>query len=122
MPNVRVFGTITSELEAAADWLHQERVESVAIESTGTYWIPLYNDLVLHRHRDFDLAMETISGPGCLGVQGALNLYENLRLSRNHRIVKGLTKGTGARSDQECPGDAQCSVTHLVANDGAGSP
>ena len=43
MPNVRVFGTITSELEAAADWLHQEGVKSVAIESTGTYWIPLYD-------------------------------------------------------------------------------
>ena len=43
VPNVRVFGTITSELEAAADWLHQEGVKSVAIESTGTYWIPLYD-------------------------------------------------------------------------------
>ena len=41
VPNVRVFGTITSELEEAADWLHQEGVKSVAIESTGTYWITL---------------------------------------------------------------------------------
>ena len=43
VPNVRVFGTITSELEEAADWLHQEGVKSVAIESPGTYWIPLYD-------------------------------------------------------------------------------
>ncbi len=43
VPNVRVFGTTTCELEAAAGWLHKQGVQSVAIESTGTYWIPLYD-------------------------------------------------------------------------------
>ena len=36
-------GTTTCELEAAAGWLHKQGVQSVAIESTGTYWIPLYD-------------------------------------------------------------------------------
>ena len=41
-PNVRVFGTTTGELNQLADWLLEQRVESVAMESTYVYWIPLY--------------------------------------------------------------------------------
>jgi transposase len=40
--NVKVFATTTPELTALADWLQTEGVESVAMESTGVYWIPLY--------------------------------------------------------------------------------
>jgi len=40
--SVRSFGTITTELEALVDWLAKQRVESVAMESTSVYWIPLY--------------------------------------------------------------------------------
>ena len=39
---VKSFGTSTPELAALADWLQAEGVESVAMESTGVYWIPLY--------------------------------------------------------------------------------
>ena len=41
-PNVRVFGTTTAQLKELADWLVEQRVESVAMESTYVYWIPLY--------------------------------------------------------------------------------
>ncbi len=41
-PNVRVFGTTTAQLEALVDWLASQKVESVAMESTSVYWIPLY--------------------------------------------------------------------------------
>ncbi len=40
--NVKSFGTTTPELSVLADWLRAEGVESVAMESTGVYWIPLY--------------------------------------------------------------------------------
>lgn len=40
--NVKSFGTTTPELAALANWLQAEGVESVAMESTGVYWIPLY--------------------------------------------------------------------------------
>ena len=43
---VRSFGTFTSDLEAIADWLQACEVRSVAMESTGVYWIPLYQILV----------------------------------------------------------------------------
>ena len=41
-PNVRRFGTTTDELHALANWLVAQHVESVAMESTSVYWIPLY--------------------------------------------------------------------------------
>lgn len=41
-PNVRVFGTTTDQLHELADWLSAQGVESVAMESTHVYWIPIY--------------------------------------------------------------------------------
>ena len=41
-PNVRGFGTTTDQLQALADWLADHGVESVAMESTSVYWIPIY--------------------------------------------------------------------------------
>jgi len=40
--NVKVFGTFTPDLNALADWLAAHQVESVAMESTGVYWIPAF--------------------------------------------------------------------------------
>jgi transposase len=40
--NVQSFGTTTRALEQLADWLQSEGIKSVAMESTGVYWIPLY--------------------------------------------------------------------------------
>jgi transposase len=42
---VRKFGTFTEELHALADWLAQCGVTTVAMESTGVYWIPLFQIL-----------------------------------------------------------------------------
>lgn len=39
---VQSFGTTTPELERLADWLVENEIESVAMESTSVYWIPLY--------------------------------------------------------------------------------
>jgi len=43
--NVRSFGCFTADLYALADWLQQCGVESVAMESTGVYWIALFQIL-----------------------------------------------------------------------------
>jgi transposase len=40
---VRTFGACTCDLEALAGWLGQHGVKTVAMESTGVYWIPLYD-------------------------------------------------------------------------------
>jgi hypothetical protein len=44
-PAVRRFGTVTRELNRIADWLQSCGVRTVAMESTGVYWIPLYQVL-----------------------------------------------------------------------------
>ena len=44
--DVRRFGAFTGELCALADWLKQCGIQTVAMESTGVYWIPLYELLV----------------------------------------------------------------------------
>jgi len=40
---IRSFGTMTRDLLALADWLAENQVTHVAMESTGVYWEPVYN-------------------------------------------------------------------------------
>ena len=42
---VRKFGTFTPDLNALADWLTTCGVDTVVMESTGVYWIPVYEIL-----------------------------------------------------------------------------
>ena len=42
---VRHFSTFTEDLHAAADWLKACNIETVAMESTGVYWIPFFQML-----------------------------------------------------------------------------
>jgi transposase len=42
---VRCFGCVTAELRAMADWLKQCGIRTVAMQSTGVYWIPVYDIL-----------------------------------------------------------------------------
>jgi transposase len=43
---VRIFGTMTCDLKAISDWLKQCKVNTIAMESTGVYWKPLFSHLV----------------------------------------------------------------------------
>jgi transposase len=43
--SVRSFPTFTEDLHLLADWLKQCGVDTVAMESTGVYWIPLFQIL-----------------------------------------------------------------------------
>ena len=43
--SVRTFPTFTVDLQRLADWLKACRIETVAMESTGVYWIPVYDIL-----------------------------------------------------------------------------
>jgi transposase len=44
-PHVRRFGCFTPDLETMAEWLMSCGVTTVAMESTGVYWIPLFQTL-----------------------------------------------------------------------------
>ena len=41
----RTFATMTADLLALDDWLKQQSIEVIALESTGVYWHPIYNIL-----------------------------------------------------------------------------
>jgi transposase len=42
---VRTFGTMTDELQQLSGWLSEQGVTHVAMESTGSYWKPIFNVL-----------------------------------------------------------------------------
>ena len=51
---VRSFGTFTADLHRLADWLERCGVRTVAMESTGVYWIPAYEIL---EQRGFEVVL-----------------------------------------------------------------
>jgi transposase len=46
--SVREFGAMTDDLNALAHWLLECGVDTVALESTGVFWIPVYEVLEQH--------------------------------------------------------------------------
>ena len=44
-PPVHEFAAFTADLYRLADWLAESEVETVVMESTGVYWIPLFGVL-----------------------------------------------------------------------------
>ena len=53
-PAVREFSAFTSDLYRLADWLTQCQVDTVVMEATGVYWIPLFEIL---EARGFDVRL-----------------------------------------------------------------
>ena len=51
---VREFRTFTADLQRLAEWLAQCGVKTLAMESTGVYWIPLYDIL---EQRGFEVVL-----------------------------------------------------------------
>ena len=51
---VRTFGTFTADLHRLADWLRACRIKTVVMESTGVYWIPIFEIL---EQKGFDVQL-----------------------------------------------------------------
>lgn len=51
---VRKFGTMTADLKELVDWLKRCQISTVAMESTGVYWKPLFSCLLAE---GFDLCL-----------------------------------------------------------------
>ena len=45
---VRAFGTYTAALDAVAAWFVDRGIQTVAMDSTGVYWMPLFETLEAH--------------------------------------------------------------------------
>ena len=63
--SVRRFGAFTEDLHALAKWLLQCGVKTVAMESTGVYWIPLYQIL-----ESYDLEVKLVNARHVKHVPG----------------------------------------------------
>jgi transposase len=42
---VKAFGNYTVDLQAICEWFRKHKIKTVAMESTGVYWIPLFEEL-----------------------------------------------------------------------------
>lgn len=42
---IRLFGTYTADLHAIGAWLQEHQIRTIAMESTGVYWIPIFEYL-----------------------------------------------------------------------------
>jgi transposase len=62
---VRCFGAFTEDLHALAKWLQQCGVQTVAMESTGVYWIPLYQIL-----QDYGFVVKLVNARAVKHVPG----------------------------------------------------
>lgn len=100
--NVERFATTTPELNRLADWLDQQGVGSVAMESTGVYWIPLFE--ILDR-KGFEVLL--VNARSLSGVPGRkTDMLDCQWIQMLHSC--GLLKGSFR------PGDEICALRSLV--------
>ena len=104
---VRKFGTNTGDLEALADWLTACRVTTVAMESTGVFWIPLFDLLA---SRGFQVLLvdprQTAHAPGrpksdVLDCQGIRRLHSYGLLTGAFRPADQIVRWRGFQRQRE---------------------
>jgi transposase len=95
-PSVRSFGCFTADLYTRADWLTRCGVETVAMESTGVYWIPLFQVL---EARGFEVKL--VNARHVKNVPGRkTDVLDCQWLQRLHSC--GLLSGSFRPEDQVC--------------------
>jgi transposase len=93
---VREFKSFTSDLIALADWLDECGIETVAMESTGVYWIPLYE---LLESRGFEVML--VDARHVKNVSGRkTDVLDCQWLQQLHTY--GLLKGAFRPNEQIC--------------------
>lgn len=106
-PGVRKFGAMTGDLEALAAWLKDCHVQTVAMESTGVYWIPLFE---LLSSQGFDVILvdphQTKHAPGrpksdVLDCQWIQRLHSYGLLSGSFRPADEIVEWRGYQRQRE---------------------
>ena len=93
---VRCFGCFTADLQAMARWLKQCGVTTVAMESTGVYWIPCYQ--ILEEH---GFEVKLVNARHVKNVPGRKSDVSDCQwLQRLHTY--GLLSGSFRPDDQIC--------------------
>ena len=94
---VRNFGTFTRDLEAMAAWLRSCGVDVVAMESTGVYWIPVFE--VLERS---GLEVHLVNPRATKQVSGRKSDVKDCQWIRQ-LMSHGLLRGAFRVPDAICP-------------------
>jgi transposase len=116
---VRSFGCFTRDLEEMADWLVRCGIETVAMQSTGVYWIALYDILAERGIRVFVVnAKDTKNLPGrktdIQECQWLLKLHAYGLLRNSFRPEEEvLVMRTYWRQRQQHIGDASRCIQHM---------
>jgi transposase len=93
---VRGFDTFTEDLHALADWLKECGVTTVALESTGVYWIPLFQ--ILERA---GLEVCLVNARHCKNLPGRKTDVQDCQwLQYLHSV--GLLRASFRPADQVC--------------------
>lgn len=93
---VRCFPTFTIDLERLADWLQQCQIRTVAMESTGVYWIPLFQ--ILER-RSFEVRL--VNAHHVKNVPGRKTDVADCQWIQHLHSV-GLLRGSFRPDDEIC--------------------
>jgi transposase len=86
---VQTFGAYSADLQAIADYLKAAGVTTVAMESTGVYWIPLFE---LLEARGFDVVLIEPSQLNACGARPKTDVLDCQWIQRLHTY--GLLKGS----------------------------
>lgn len=94
--NVRSFPTFTEDLHALRDWLQECGVTTVAMESTGVYWIPLFQML-----EAAGIEVCLVNARHCKNLPGRKTDVQDCQwLQYLHSV--GLLRGSFRPADQVC--------------------
>lgn len=94
--NVRCFGTYTAALHELARWLQDCAVDTVALESTGVYWIPIYEVLA-----EYGFALYLVNARHVKNVSGRKSdILDCQWLQQLHTY--GLLRGSFRPSEEIC--------------------
>lgn len=93
---VRSFKTFTEDLEALADWLEHCKIRTVAMESTGVFWIPLFQIL---ENRKIQVLL--VNAQHVKNVPGRKTDVEDCQWLQHLHAV-GLLRGSFRPDDEIC--------------------
>jgi transposase len=94
-PNVRTFGANSCDLLQIADWLKRCGITTVAIESTGIYWIPLFE---LLEAQGFEVCLIEPGQASRCGARPKTDVLDAQWLQRLHS--HGLLRGSFRPPDE----------------------
>jgi transposase len=93
---IRSFETFTEDLETLADWLEHCRIRTVAMESTGVFWIPLFQ--ILEKR---NIQVQLVNARHVKNVPGRKTDVEDCQWLQHLHSV-GLLRGSFRPDDEIC--------------------